>query len=465
MKNYIKYLFLLFFCIIAAPAAAEAAASNSLTVENNNVSVSVSIPEGKTETITSLRMQLVVTVTSGSIEQPTFQFKESIPSMVKDAAISSREDNVYVVDLVLSGKKEQDIFGGSDYLRLGTLSLQPTSSDYEIKVEVSGDGGNVQQPSVTYVDANGLSAMTAPLAQAEPVTVKHAAPQQPEQKPFNPQVKLKASVKKGTNRVNFKWEKADGADGYLLYRYDTKTKKYTLLKKIKGAGVTEYSRTFAYGSTYTFKLRPYQLGENGAVNYGQYSPAAKVKVALAQVTGVSPKYQNTSKVAISWKKVSGAKGYQIYRSAKKNGKYKLVKTIKKGKATSCSNIKHPDGKVYYYRIRAYAVGDKGQRVYGAYSAKQPAAPQKPKLQVKTDDSGYADLSWNKVARADGYLIYRSTSKSGNYKCIKTLKGAGITGYIAQLPQGARNCYYKICAFEKQNGKNQKGAYSAVKKAK
>lgn len=32
---------------------------------------------------------------------------------------------------------------------------------------------------------------------------------------------------------------------------------------------------------------------------------------------------------ISWKKVKGASGYEVYRSTKKNGKYKKIKTIKK----------------------------------------------------------------------------------------------------------------------------------------
>ena len=465
MKNIIKYLCLLFFCIFAIPAAVEAAGTNSLTVENNKVAVSVSIPEGKTETITSLRMQLLVTITSGSMGEPKFQFENGLPSIIQDAAISSKGENIYAVDLVLSGKKDQDIFGGSEYVRLGTLSFQPTSKTYEIKVEVVGDGDDGQEPSVTYVDANGLSAMTAPLADAEPVTVTEANQEQPVQKPFNPKVKLTASVKKGSNRVNFKWEKVDEADGYVLYRFDTKAKKCTLLKTIKGADITTYAKTFPYGSTYAFKIRAFKENADGSVKYGYYSSAAKVKVSLAQVTEFSPQYQSTSKVRMSWKKVDGAKGYQIYRSTKKNGKYKLVKTIKKGKVTSCSNIKHPDGEVYYYKIRAYAVGSTGAQVYGSYSAKQSAAPQQPKLRLKKKSTKHVTLSWKKVVRADGYAIYRSSSKSGKYVCVKTIKDANVTSFTAKLPKGKKSCYYKVCAFEKQNGKNRMGAYSAVKKAR
>lgn len=467
MKKYVKYLCLLFFCIFSVPAAVEAAGNNNLTVEDNKVSVSVSIPEGKTETITSLRMQLLVTITSGSVKQPAFQFEDAIPSLVKDAAISSKGDNAYTVDLVLSGKREQSIFGGSEFVKLGTLSFEPSSQACELKVEVVGEDGNAQEPSVAYVDANGLSAITAPLPNAEPVTltVKETSQEVPVQKPFDAKVKLTASVKKGTNRVNFSWEKADGAAGYILYRYDTKAKKCTLLKTVKGGDVTTYSRTFAYGSTYSFKVRPYREEANGSVKYGRYSSAVKAKVELAQATGVTPEYQSETKVSLSWQKTNGAKGYQIYRSTKKNGKYKLVKTIKKGTITSCSNISHPRGKVYYYKVRAYAVGEKGQRVYGKFSVQKPAAPKKPKLRLKKKTSGRVTLSWNKVARADGYYIYRSTTKSGKYVCIKTIKGGDKTSYAMKLPGGARSCYYKMCAYQKQNGKNQKGAYSVVKKGK
>lgn len=52
-------------------------------------------------------------------------------------------------------------------------------------------------------------------------------------------------------------------------------------------------------------------------------------------------------------KVSGAKGYVVYRATSKSGKYKAVSTIKKGSTVSYINKKLTSKKTYYYKVRAY----------------------------------------------------------------------------------------------------------------
>lgn len=467
MKNCIKYILLLCLSIILMPMAAQASENDSFKIEKDKVAVSLNLPEGKTETITSLRMQILVTVKSGSMGEPVFTLENAIKSTVKDVSISSQGANAYLVDIILSGKKDQDIFAGTEYVKLGELSLQPTSKQYEIKLEIAGDKDAGGKPSVAYVDAGGMSALTIPPANAEPLLLTDAnypeSSPKPDYSDFNKKMKLSTSVETGKKRVTFTWKKVNGAEGYLLYQYDAKTKKYALLEKISGADTTTYSRNYAYGSKHSFKIRAFRTESNGNVKYGKYSPVVRAEVVLAKVTGISPQYQSKSKMTLSWKKVTGAKGYQIYRSSKKNGKYKKIKTVKGGGKQSCPNIKHTDGAVYYYKIRAYTTGDGGQRVYGSYSAVKSAVPKAPRLRVKKVSSKKVSLSWNKVVRADGYYVYRSSRKSGKYVRIKTLNQADKTSYTDKASAG--KYYYKVCAFEKQNGKKQMGAYSSAVKAK
>ena len=69
---------------------------------------------------------------------------------------------------------------------------------------------------------------------------------------------------------------------------------------------------------------------------------------------------------MSWKKVSGANGYRVFRAASKKGKYKVIKTITKGKIVKFTDKRVKSRKNYYYKIRAYRkVGKK--KVYGGYS--------------------------------------------------------------------------------------------------
>ena len=89
------------------------------------------------------------------------------------------------------------------------------------------------------------------------------------------------------------------------------------------------------------------------------------KTALTNHAAGSKSIKNT------WKKVRGAKGYEVYRSAKKKGKYQKVKTIKKGKTTSWTNKKLKKNKAYFYKVRAYKIV-KGKKKYSKFSAVQRA---------------------------------------------------------------------------------------------
>ncbi|OLR63168.1 hypothetical protein BHF69_10995 [Anaerostipes sp. 992a] len=67
------------------------------------------------------------------------------------------------------------------------------------------------------------------------------------------------------------------------------------------------------------------------------------------------------------------------------------------------------------------------------------------------------LSWSRVAGADGYGIYRSTSSSGKYKRIGKTKGNKTVTYKDSKTSVGKVYYYRIKAIG--NEKNTKAAYS------
>lgn len=379
MKNKLTFVLTFLFLFLAIPMTAAAAEANSgtLTVDKNNVTVSLHIPAGKTEGITSLRLQLRVSAISGTMGKPAFVFDSAVRSIVRDADIRQEKDGSYLVDIIVSGKKDQKLFSDSGDVKLGALSVVSTSRDYQIKVEFAGEAGGV--PSVTYVDGRGLNSVTVPLSKAEPVVVKSTgirptqspAPSPSSQGPqaagtFGKKPKLTASVKNGSNRVTLKWTKDEGADGYVLFRYNTSKKKYVRVKTFAGSKTVSYSKKYSYGKRYSFKLRAYQTTAGGTKTYGSFSAAVKVKLPPAKVKGVSARSGGYLKTALSWKKVSKAKGYQIFGSSEKNGEYARIKTIRTGKKTSVL-IKQKDSGICYYKIRAFVKGINKKRVYGKFS--------------------------------------------------------------------------------------------------
>lgn len=74
----------------------------------------------------------------------------------------------------------------------------------------------------------------------------------------------------------------------------------------------------------------------------------------------------------------------------------------------------------------------------------------------------AKLSWKSVKKADGYQVYRATSKKGKYKLVKKTKGVSFTDKKAK---SGKTYYYKVRAYKKTEAGTVYSAFSAVKKAK
>lgn len=77
---------------------------------------------------------------------------------------------------------------------------------------------------------------------------------------------------------------------------------------------------------------------------------AQAATRLSKPTVNSVKETGNANVTVSWKKVKGAKKYQVLRSTKKNGKgAKKLSTVNKTKYVDKST---KDGKTYYYSVKA-----------------------------------------------------------------------------------------------------------------
>lgn len=166
-----------------------------------------------------------------------------------------------------------------------------------------------------------------------------------------------------TASVKISWSKASGADGYVLYRYNSKKKTYDKIATL-GSGTTSYTNSkLKAGTAYTYQVCA--VKKYGTEIYEGNRVTLKTATAPSKVTKVKVKKASKSKVKVSWKKVSGASGYVVYMKTG-SGKYKKVKTITKGSAASYTKTKLKKGKKYTFKIRAYKKADK--TIYGNYSS-------------------------------------------------------------------------------------------------
>ncbi len=99
-------------------------------------------------------------------------------------------------------------------------------------------------------------------------------------------------------------------------------------------------------------------------------PAKALKVKQAKIKKLKVKSKAKKTINVNWKKVSGAKGYEVEVS--KSSKFKknarvLKKTTKKLKLT-IKNKKIKSKKTYYVRVRAYTTYKSGNSTNKAYSS-------------------------------------------------------------------------------------------------
>ena len=124
---------------------------------------------------------------------------------------------------------------------------------------------------------------------------------------------------------------------------------------------------YAFAGWYTdakFKKKITSISNSAKSDYILYAKWTKVKVAKASLT--SAKNSKSKQILLKYKKVSGAKGYEISYSTDK--KFKKAVTKKNTAKTSYTISKLKKGKIYYVRIRAYKMDSTGKKVYGKYSS-------------------------------------------------------------------------------------------------
>lgn len=165
-----------------------------------------------------------------------------------------------------------------------------------------------------------------------------------------------------TTSIKASWSKVTGASGYKVELLNSKG------KVVKSATTTSTSYTFKSLSkvtTYKVRVTAYKTIDKKAV-YSTVSTTITTSTAPAAAT-LSKVTAGSKSATPTWKKVSGASGYQVMYSTSSKFKSAKTATISKGSSTKTTIKKLTKGKTYYFKVRAYKTVD-GNKVYGAWSS-------------------------------------------------------------------------------------------------
>ena len=182
-----------------------------------------------------------------------------------------------------------------------------------------------------------------------------------------------------TGKPKLSWAKVNGAEKYMVYRATKKNGTYKYMTTTKN---TEWiHETAVAGKKYYYRVKAID-SDNRSADSAKSTIVVRscdLKRPVATIT-----LNNKANPKLSWKKISGAEKYEVFRSTKQNGTYK---SIGKTKNTYYTDKTAKGGKTYYYRVRAIDADNSGANSAKSIKVKIYVVDLTKKLVALTFDDG------------------------------------------------------------------------------
>ena len=265
------------------------------------------------------------------------------------------------------------------------------------------------------------------------------------------------SVTASTNvigHIDLTWDKVINATGYNVYRCDV---KYGTYEKINTAPITNLNYTDTAVSpddAYYYKI----VAVN---NHGEGAPSiVKKGLALQQVPVWSVVNLRASdnqfgdQILISWEAATYAASYKIYRASSLAGEYALVAENITGLKYNDRDCAIEDKMPYFYKGVAVSSGgsiDSGEIDSGSLDKTIPSILTPPTgVAATTNLINKVSVSWNEVAGAYGYRVYRSNSSdfSSPVEVVNCVLGLSFDDTSMSPLPDPKQFYYKVSTLSK-----------------
>ena len=228
--------------------------------------------------------------------------------------------------------------------------------------------------------------------------------------PFNIRVTKVANLKATTagDKIILSWKALPGA---LSYKVTSQTHS-------EQTGETSVELAVKLGQEYTFSV--VALCEDGFVS----DPAViTVKSLPEKVSGVTVSDITSESAVISWDKVQGAEGYNIYAYNEASKRWKFTASTEDTYAL-IGNLTL--GTTYKFAVTAYVNSTEGLLESEMSQSVQVAVkpPKVTNLKASAVTANSVKLSWKKAGNSVKYEVY--TVKNGKQTLYKTLSATSLT---------------------------------------
>ncbi len=180
-----------------------------------------------------------------------------------------------------------------------------------------------------------------------------------------PGVVPKLTSSSGETNITLTWTKAENANGYKVYLYNSKTGKFT--EKASVTALTYKVTGLTPNTEYKFAVKAYYKASANSITYAEKQKEITASTKPAVVNGFT--YDKNAvyfdRITLNWKEPKNISGYQvsIYNTETKETKTETVGVDKTSYTVSSLD---PNTK-YTFKIRVYTKRESGT-VYSSYSS-------------------------------------------------------------------------------------------------
>lgn len=259
------------------------------------------------------------------------------------------------------------------------------------------------------------------------------------------------SLEHNNKAITFKWEKVEGATGYIVYRRDMSDSWSGWKKVATTKGDTYVDKKAQIGVKYKYTVRAY---------YG--SSRSYFHTAGREITILTtPKLKSVScsknGATIKWNEVKGTYFYYVYRrdyDAKTKKWSGWTRVSDRVSSETYVDKTAKSGKYYIYTVKAFARASSDYDVSGYdKTGLKLYFLATPSLKSATSTKSGVKLQWNKISGASGYKIYRKTGNNPWGEAIATVKGNSTITYVDKTAKKGVTYTYTVRAY---NGTTKSG---------
>lgn len=363
-------------------------------------------------------------------EQRTIPMKDhiQISDISEDVAATCTEDGYYVETTYCSECNK--ILSEKKYLR-------------QAKGHTWDDGIVTMEPTYSTEGNMTFTCIECHSTKMEPIPMLDE-PETPTEPDINVSPVNITKIINKKNGVEINWEISEDADSYNIYCKRNTDNGFNKLTTLSWDANSYLDSSAVAGETVSYYVTA-TVGD-------EETPYTVQKWFYLQPSKSATLTNISDGVKVKWKKVTGATGYDIYRSKgsgafKKAGTAEDKVTFNDTKATSL-------GSKYRYKIRAYKKIN-GKKYYAAYSSINTIYKiSKPKIKsIVNASKGYVDVTLKKkVAKVDGYRLEYSDTKDFKNVTYRETSGNSTLKMTLTGPKAGTKYYVRICSYKKVSKK-------------